>query len=78
MTQFSSTISSLSPVASSVQPPTAIRRLSTSSSIRTLSDISVAASFASSGVSVPLIQDEEVDYVREEGLRHAEINLEAR
>jgi hypothetical protein len=56
-----------------------VNRHSTSS-IRTLSDIpplSAATSFTSSSGSIPFI-DEDIDFVTEEGLRHADMKLQAR
>lgn len=56
-----------------------VHRHSTSS-IRTLSDIpplSAATSFTSSSGSIPFM-DEDIDFVTEEGLRHADMKLEAR
>jgi len=50
-----------------------VKRHSTSS-IRTLSSVT---SFASSSGSIPF-QDEDMDFVTEEGLRHADMKLEAR
>jgi hypothetical protein len=79
MTQVSTTVTSLLPATSPVQNPMIVKQLS-ASSIRTLSDIpplSSAASYASSSSSIPF-HDEEVDVVTEEGLRHADMNLEAR
>lgn len=69
----------ISPVANPVQSPAVVKRLSTSS-VRTLNDIpplSSAASFTSSAGSI-LFEDGDVDVVIEEGLRHADMSLEAR
>lgn len=77
--QIESTIPYLPSVASTVQSSGVVRQLSTSS-LRSLSDIpllSSAASFTSSTGSIPF-EDEEVDVVTEEGLRHADMTLEAR
>lgn len=67
------------PVVGPAHTPAVVRRLS-NSSIRTLSDIpriSSAASFTSSAGSIPF-EDGDVDVVTEDGLRHANMNLEAR
>lgn len=62
-----------------IQAPAVIRRLSIGS-VRSLNDIpplSSAASFASSAGSIAF-DDEEVDVVTEEGLKHSDSTLEAR
>lgn len=77
--QVASSVPYASVTTTTIEAPCVIRRLSINS-VRSLNEIplhSSAASFTSSAGSIKF-DDEDVDVVTEDGLRHADITLEAR